>query len=205
METPTNRKKWATVDASQTFRSHWSPFVGTPSKARPHVYTPDKVVIQEAPEPEQAVAEQLPLLEGPPRDANVLLTILDRKNDYRAYIAEDGECINNRGETIGFLNLEDGEAGSTDMKFLGYIKEGTMDDERFIYDNLDEIMAKVNTGRSMIMAGGTTIAELDGAGAVSGHMGTYLGQFEGFGYRNMETVALYLILIDTGMLNEIEG
>jgi len=52
---------------------------------------------------------------------------------------------------------------------------------------------------------GTTIAELDNAGCCTGHSGTYIGQFEGFTFHDMKTVALYLILVDPAMYNEISG
>ena len=49
------------------------------------------------------------------------------------------------------------------------------------------------------------VAEISATGVCTGHSGTYLGEFENFGYRNMVAIALYLMLIDPGMLNEVEG
>ena len=35
---------------------------------------------------------------------------------------------------------------------------------------------------------------------------SFLGEFESFeGYRHMRLISLYLLLIDPGMLNEVEG
>lgn len=34
---------------------------------------------------------------------------------------------------------------------------------------------------------------------------SFIGQFENFTYRQMKTMALYMLLVDPGMLNEIEG
>jgi hypothetical protein len=42
-------------------------------------------------------------------------------------------------------------------------------------------------------------------GVVTGHIGSFLGQFEGFTYRLLRVVSLYLMLLDPGMLNEVEG
>ena len=30
----------------------------------------------------------------------------NRYGDYRGYVAKDGQCVNNQGQTTGFLNLE---------------------------------------------------------------------------------------------------
>ena len=48
----------------------------------------------------------------------------------------------------------------------------------------------------------TTVAEVDKRGCVSGHSGSYLGQFHPFSYHDMKLLGLYLMLIDPGMLSE---
>ena len=42
-------------------------------------------------------------------------------------------------------------------------------------------------------------------GEVHGHMGSYLGQFQKATYHDMQWVALWMLIIDPGMINEIEG
>ena len=42
-------------------------------------------------------------------------------------------------------------------------------------------------------------------GDVSGHMGSYLGELQGGTYHDMQWVALWMLIIDPGMINEIEG
>ena len=49
------------------------------------------------------------------------------------------------------------------------------------------------------------VAELTHSGVCTGHAGSYLGEFEGFSFNQMKIVALYLMLVDPGMLNEVEG
>ena len=43
-----------------------------------------------------------------------------------------------------------------------------------------------------------TVGEIQKTGVVTGHAGSFLGQFEGFGYDKLRVVALYLMLIDPG-------
>ena len=40
-----------------------------------------------------------------------------------------GQCVNNRGETIGFVNLEDSLAGSKEEEYLGCSKDQLSGDE----------------------------------------------------------------------------
>ena len=49
---------------------------------------------------------------------------------------------------------------------------------------------------------GKKVAEFTAAGEVKGHDGAYLGQFDPFSFQRIEVAALYLTLIDPGMLNE---
>lgn len=52
-----------------------------------------------------------------------MIVIKDRFGDYRGYITEGGECVNNRDRTIGFINEEDGTAGSFEEEYLGQIQD----------------------------------------------------------------------------------
>ena len=133
--------------------------------------------------------------------AEVRLCIRDRANDYRACITEDGTCINNVGEILGYINFDTLEAGAANEEYLGHMRSDYVieDAADVVVGSLDMGLAKVRDHK------GSTIADILGTGEVQGHAGTYLGQFEGFGYQDMQIVALYLLLIDTGMTNEIEG
>jgi len=140
---------------------------------------------------------QKPVLTGPDRPCK--FTIRDRMNDYRGCITEDGECYNNAGTLIGFVS--EPEAGNVDNEFFGLIRS-----DEVIENALGEPIGTLDPGRAyLIDKNGSTVAEMQGTGEVRGHAGTYLGQFEGFDYHDMRTVALYLLLVDPGMLSEIEG
>ena len=145
------------------------------------------------------------LLEEPPSDADVLCTVLDRKRDFRAYIAEDGEVVANSGQVIGYINIDDCQVGSADMEYLGCGKIGADETQFTILDSNDVELCDLDLGSCRIKEDGTTIAEIDGSGAISGHAGSFLGEIEGFGYAHTKIIALYLCLLDTGMLNEVEG
>ena len=120
-------------------------------------------------------------------------------NDYRGCITEDGECYNNVGTLIGFVS--EPEAGNPDSEYLGCIRSDDV-----IENAIGDTLGRLDPGRAYISnEQGSTICEILGTGEVRGHAGTYLGQFEGFDYHDMRTIALYLLLVDPGMLSEIEG
>lgn len=184
----------------QKFRGTWSPQIATP---RPQPF------LKVAPVPQPAVKEpvaappppppppQEPLLTGPDRPCK--LTIRDRMNDYRGCITEDGECYNNAGTLIGFVS--EPEAGNADSEYLGCIRS---DDA--VENAVGDAVGTLDPGHATIAdAHGTTVCEMQRTGEVRGHAGTFIGCFEGFDYHDMRTVALYLLLVDPGMLSEIEG
>jgi hypothetical protein len=107
--------------------------------------------------------------------------------------------VNNAGVTIGWVSGN--EAGSAESEYLGQIRS-----DMHIENALGEDVGTLDLGRGYIAdAAGNTVCELQGTGEVRGNGQTYLGQFEPFSYHDMKTVALYVLLIDRGMLSEIEG
>jgi len=181
------------------FRGNWTPQIKNPNPpkffkvapvARPATVTP-------APPPPLPPRPVKPLLTAPDRECR--FNIRDRNNDYRGCITDDGECYNNVGELIGLLN--DTEAGTPDSEYLGCIRSDDV-----IEDAAERMAGRLDTGKAWIQdAQGTTVCEIRGTGEVFGHSCTYLGQFEPFSYRDMRTIAMYLLLVDPGMLSEIEG
>jgi hypothetical protein len=142
----------------------------------------------------------------PPDDVDVLFTIRDRYGELRSYITKEGTCVNNRQQVIGFINFLEGTAGSIDEEYLGQCIDQLSGDECVVEDALDERCGSVNLGSSRIFSNsGSTIAEIDGSGVIVGNHGSKLGEFEGFSYTDLRCVALYLMLVDPGMLNEMEG
>ena len=73
-----------------------------------------------------------------------------------------------------------------------------------VLDDLDEKVGGVDLGLARVYdQDERVVGKLTGAGELSGCL-SYLGQFEGFTYHSLSIVALYLLLIDTGMLNKEE-
>lgn len=200
-----------------------------PEVAAPEVAAPEAAPAVDVEACEEAVAalDVGELLDAPPADADVLCMIRDRDSNYRGYIGTvDGECRNNRNVLLGFINAESGACGTADEEYLGAISEESAgrrrsrtipptrpnnaqafnDADCVIEDALDEKCGTLDMGTGYIRdATGEVVAELGPSGVCTGHAGTYLGEFEGYSYHHMKTVALYLMLIDPGMLNEVEG
>lgn len=181
------------------FRGNWAPKIADPNPpkffkvappARPAVKKTDPAPPPLPPRPPQT-------LDGPDRPCK--FNIRDRANDYRGLITDDGDCYNNAGEIIGFISGD--EAGSPEMEYLGCIRSDDV-----IENAVGDVVGSLDTGRAYILnAAGSTVCEILGTGELHGHANTYLGQFEPFSYHDMKTIALYVLLVDTGMLSEIEG
>mmetsp|Transcript_1486 Transcript_1486/g.2381 ORF Transcript_1486/g.2381 Transcript_1486/m.2381 type:complete len:212 (-) Transcript_1486:158-793(-) len=144
------------------------------------------------------------VMDSPPSDADIFVNIKDRFNNYRGYISKDGSCFNNIGNCIGYINMESNEAGSAQEEYLGCLSQ--MGNECIVEDSVDEVAGKLDMGIATISDHhGRTVAELSNNGVCTGHCGTFLGEFEGMTYKDMKVITLYLVLIDPGMLNEVEG
>mgnify|MGYP006967064926 CR=1 FL=1 len=90
---------------------------------------------------------------------------------------------------------------SEDSVYLGKIRS-----DLHVENSLGEDIGMLDLGRGYISdSTGNTVCEIQGTGEVRGNGQTYLGQFEPFSYHEMKVIALYVLLIDRGMLSEIEG
>jgi len=193
------------ADKEKHFRSNWAPQLHKPMK-QPFLPTPPPQAPKIKKEQVELVSTER--IKRAPAEALAagVVNINDRNNDYRGYIAEDGTCVNNLNEVIGYINKDSYECGSSDERFLGFGKEGVMDNIFEIYDNLDELVGTLDLGTAVLKDGNRKIiGEIEGTGECKGHWGSYLGRFNGFSFKEMRIIALYLILIDPGMLNEVEG
>ena len=160
--------------------------------------------VDNSPAIDEAISRELRY--EPPSDVDLLFTIRDRYGDYRGYIDREGTCVNNCAEIIGYINTEEGTAGSKDEEFLGCCMDQLVGDECVIEDSLDDRCGSIHLGSSRIIDNqASTVAEFDANGNIVGNHGSSLGSFEGFSYEDIRVVALYLMLIDPGMLNEVEG
>lgn len=99
---------------TQKHRSHWTARIQDPS-LNPFRFLPTPAPskpISKIKEPQ--VVQHVERETTPPtcaRDPGAFC-ILDRYNDYRAYISPDGTCTNNANQVLGYLNMDSFEAGS---------------------------------------------------------------------------------------------
>ena len=216
------RGTWNYASRTPTFNAFQ--FLPTPPPQKPRTAPPPEVEeceeavaalsVTEAAPPvdveacEEAVEDEAELLEDPPPDADVMCTIRDRDGNYRGYIANDGECRNNRNALMGYINADSGQCGTADEEYLGCISEVSAfnDSDCVIEDAIEETCGTLDMGTGYLKdTNDRIVAELESSGVCTGHSGSYLGEFEGFSFNQMKVVGLYLMLIDPGMLNEIEG
>mmetsp|Transcript_19443 Transcript_19443/g.74646 ORF Transcript_19443/g.74646 Transcript_19443/m.74646 type:complete len:189 (-) Transcript_19443:144-710(-) len=184
---------------TQHFRSHWNPTIHDATK-NAHRFLPTPVPVAAKVEAPPPVTKEQPLQRQPPPEAREpgALCIMDRYNDYRAYIAADGAAYNNRGQLLGYIDGD--QVGDPEMGYLGCINA-----DHQIENEDDVVIASLDPGTVRVKdEDGLSVASMNNAGQIDGENGTYLGQFEGFTYHQMRTVALYLVLLDPGMLSCIE-
>jgi hypothetical protein len=162
----------------------------------------DGVDIRSSPFTTRVVAKGRPLVEpgegtGEHADEECMLKILNRDKDYEGWISEEGTCFNRFGDIIGFIW---GTAcGGSEEDFWGSIESD------IVYNAIDTRVGEVVMDRGWLRDGtGRTIAEFDRMGAFIGNSGVFGGQFEGFSYHKMKVVGLYLLLVDSTLLNEYE-
>mmetsp|Transcript_21006 Transcript_21006/g.27237 ORF Transcript_21006/g.27237 Transcript_21006/m.27237 type:complete len:238 (+) Transcript_21006:111-824(+) len=203
------RGSWQLASKTPTFNAFQ--FLPTPPPQKPRLKLPS--AIEECEEVEKQVIifqppEELILLHEPPANIDTLFIIKDRYSNYRGYISKDGECRNNRNQLLGFINESD-QCGSAEQEYLGSISPVNEfnDSICIITDAIDDKCALLDLGNGYIknFDDDRIVAEISHNGICSGHAESYLGQFEGFSFHYMKTIALYLILLDPGMLNEVEG
>ena len=182
------------------FRGNWSPQVADPKPWAPPIrsrYEKPVKVKANAPPPEPPKGKEevaFPV-------ASAILNIRDRMREYRSYIDGDGACYDKYGQVIGYINLDDWQVGSPDMEYWGSINSSNM-----VMDKDDERAGSLDPGRAYVMnAQGSTVLELDNAGYGSGHAGANVCEFEGFTFKNMKLVALYALLVDPGICDDLEG
>jgi hypothetical protein len=128
----------------------------------------------------------------------------------RAAILEDGECRAVSGQTLGYINFETLECGSADGDYWGCVDPHSDEEHREIQDKDDNRVGGVDCGRARVADNtDSTIGEIQNTGECTGHAGTFIGKFEadgsGWAFRHLPVIALYLLIIDVGMYDEVEG
>ena len=138
-----------------------------------------------------------------PAKSEIHLTVIDRFGDYRACIAKDGRVLNARHELIGYVSGN--EAGSVSERYLGRVYATTYDNKYQVWaatgepaPNDESLIAFIDMGTHAVRAPeGSTLFDLEQGGRVRACNGTVLGRFEGArGFHDLETIALYLLLVD---------
>jgi len=176
-------------------------FLRTPPACCPRVNEGTEGAIAAYPE----TSEVIPTNE-PPSGVEVLVTVRDRYGEYRGCIAKDGQCLSNTGKTTGFINWSDNMAGSAEEDYLGCCKDQISGDEVVVEDALDECCGFAHLGHALLKdSNKNMVAEVKRDGAVHSSSGSTLGFFEPFRFGDMRAIALYVMLIDPGMLSREEA
>lgn len=198
------------------YRGNWQAQIETYTgfgRAR-YLPTPQPVIKQKEPEVVKEDDDATTTHNGerqrllcPPPGRDVKYSIVDREKDFRAWIEADGACFNNLGDVIGYLNLEDKQAGSVDEMLLGYVQESRFDNVATLLDADDTVIARVDLGTHVIRnAQGVPVVDIEQGGVVKHQNGTFLGQFSGAkGFHAMREIALYMVLLDPGMCSDVSG
>merc|ERR1712063_15632 len=71
--------------------------------------------------------------------------VLDRYNDYRAFISPDGTCTNNANQLIGYINIDESQAGSGDSEYLGCVNADWQ-----VEDDEDVPVGQIDPGRALV-------------------------------------------------------
>lgn len=145
------------------------------------------------------------------------MVLTDRDRFFRSYItSREGQCFNNRGELIGVINRRDGTAAST-QGYLGCVqcvyrsrtRPDHLQDSFLVYD-CQELHAATLDVFAGERGSGPTVRVMDSErnlravvasdGAISGANGEKLGVADGYSVDDVRVLALFLTLVDPGML-----
>ena len=123
--------------------------------------------------------------------------IRGKAHDYRSHIDEEGTVANCYGTILGYINLDGDEVASEQQFYLGAVKGDQ------VYDENDEEVANIDRGTGAVHdALGSTIFQVDATGQCVGQTNVYLGEFLKRGYRDLNTMALYVLFLDPTFARE---
>eukprot|EP00005_Dracoamoeba_jomungandri_P002266 CAMPEP_0174260944 /NCGR_PEP_ID=MMETSP0439-20130205/11078_1 /TAXON_ID=0 /ORGANISM="Stereomyxa ramosa, Strain Chinc5" /LENGTH=202 /DNA_ID=CAMNT_0015345335 /DNA_START=8 /DNA_END=616 /DNA_ORIENTATION=+ len=194
---------------SPKFRGNWAPSLPDPCIQSfvpvQSVYVVKKKPVEEIRAPPPVIKVNTKEVKEVDVPNNVKLEILDRERLLRSFITEDGTCTNKWGELIGYINMKQGTCGSPEEDYWGCIDEGEFEICQ-VLDKDDNVIGELDLGRAIIKDDiGDVVADLDNAGEGRGNDGSFIGQFVHFTYRDLKTIALYLLIIDPNMYNTYEN
>lgn len=126
-----------------------------------------------------------------------MLEIIDRNKEFYGWISEKGTCYNKHGEIVGYV--WGNACGGSESEFWGQVESD------IVYNVIDTRIGKIQMDRGWLRDGSDrTIAEFERNGSFVGNSGVFSGQFIGFSYHQMDVVSLYLLLVDSTLLNEYD-
>ena len=198
----------STVKKETVFRGNWAPTVEVP--LRFGAYGGHFVPIAPAIEPmgKRVMAEEdadaTPAIRmratGPPADESIQFSVFDRNFEYRSCVTQDGRVLNAYHDLIGYVSGT--EAGSVSEQYLGRVHQTRFDNQYQVWaaaaNNDEDLVAIIDMGTHTVRypQGGTAF-EIESSGRIRSRNGTHLGQLQGMrGFHDLETIALYLLLID---------
>lgn len=102
--------------------------------------------------PEAIKAAQETPPNSPPADARApgALCFYDVSGTFYGYITTDGTCVDRNSKVIGFINKDTGEAGTRTRRYLGCVKPGNSDNEMYVCDGGDELVAIMDLGTCVV-------------------------------------------------------
>ena len=105
------------------------------------------------------------------------------------------------GKVLGYV--EDLQCGSADSRFLGELEREASDHALVAKDADDNVVARLFLDSCRLVdPGGSTMSEVKSDGRVLGARSQQLAEIRPFSYQIQAQVALYLLFVDPGVLEE---
>jgi len=124
------------------------------------------------------------------------MEIFDSARRKRATISCNGEVINLKGETLGFLT-DDGKAGDSNEVYLGEVSSAGQ-----VIDASDNILGKVDLGTAEAAnASGGHLFTLVRGGDITDALDGYCGRFEDFTYHKLRVAVAYIFFFDGALVD----
>jgi len=124
------------------------------------------------------------------------MEVFDLNRRKRATISCNGEVINIKGETLGYIN-EDGNAGDSNEVFLGEVSSAGQ-----VIDTKDNVIGKVDLGNAEVSnAEGGHFFTVSRSGDITDSLDGYRGTISEFTYHKLRVVVAYIYFFDTALVD----
>ena len=134
-----------------------------------------------------------------PAPENAIVNVFGKEGEFQFAILDDenGSVIDCFGDEIGFCDVKGKRVASAAGEILGSILGDT------IVGPEDEHLGEVDRGQGLVFNdNGSSILELESTGHARGVTSVYLGEFRGFSFADIETVALLVLCLQQTFLQE---